>query len=116
VFVAVDNIELRHQIYAQHEYTVGIKAIFDTRIGLDMGQVFSADWSNDEDISNLIAASTFSHDEVAEETTACGSKLAILPTVVFAANIAIVNFINFIKTKKLKRFISFNSFDMQISK
>ncbi len=116
LFVAVDNIELRHQIYTDHEYIVGVKAVFDTRIGLDVGQVFSANWSKDDQIANLIAASTFTHDEVAEETTACGSKLAILPTVVLAANIAVTNFINYSKTKKLKTFISFNSFDLTISK
>lgn len=115
LFVAVDNIELRHKIYTQHEFIAGVKAVFDTRIGLDIGQVFSADWTKDEQVQNIIAASTFTHEEVEEETTACGSKLAVLPTVILAANTAVTNFINFHKTSTLKTFISFNSFDLKIS-
>lgn len=115
LFIAVDNIELRHKIYTQHEFIAGVKAVFDTRIGLDIGQVFSADWTKDEHVQNIIAASTFTHEEVEEETTACGTKLAVLPTVILAANTAVTNFINFHKTSALKTFISFNSFDLKIS-
>ncbi len=116
VFMALDNIEIRKTFYDNHEFEVGLKAVFDTRIGLDIGQIFSANWSKPDHIDTLISASDFKHEEVEEETTACGTKLTILPTVILAANSAVTNFINFIKTKELKPFITFNSFDFKFNK
>ena len=116
VFACVDNIEIRKELYESNEYNARLKAVFDTRIGLDEGQVFSAQWDNDIHRDNLIAATQFSHDEVKEETTACGSKLAILPTVVLVSNIAVTNFINLLKTNSMKHIITFNSFNLSISR
>ena len=99
VFSCVDNIEVRKHIYETNEYNGLLKAVFDTRIGLDAGQVYSADWEKTDDINNLIAVSDFSHDEVEQPTSACGTRLTVLPTVQITATFAVSNFINFIKEK-----------------
>ena len=111
VFSCVDSIEVRSHIYETNEYNALIKAIFDTRIALDAGQVFSADWSKEEDINNLIAVSEFKHEEVKQAKSACGTRLTVLPTVQITATYAVSNFINFIKSNKLKRNIIFNAFN-----
>lgn len=111
IFSCVDNIEVRKEIYEANEFNVLIKAVFDTRIGLDAGQVFSADWAKEEDIDNLIAVSEFKHNEVEQVKSACGTQLTVLPTVQMTATFAVSNFINFIKAKTLKRNIVFNAFD-----
>lgn len=111
IFSCVDNIEVRKHIYEVNEYNALIQAVFDTRIGLDAGQVFSANWEKQEDIDNLIAASDFKHEEVKQETSACGTRLTVLPTVQITATYAITNFINFIKEGTLKRNIIFNPFN-----
>ena len=116
VFVCVDNIEVRKELYEANEYNPLIKAVFDTRIGLDVGQVYIAKWNNEKEVENLIRASEFSHNEVKEETTACGSKLAILPTVILVSNIAVTNFINLIKTNSTRHLTTFNSFNLTISR
>jgi len=116
VFACVDNIEVRKEVYENNEFNAKIEAVFDTRIALEEGQLISAKWKEENHVENLLNLSDFNHNEVEEETTACGSKLAILPTVILVANLAITNFINFIKTNELKTFLSFNAFNMKISK
>ena len=111
LFSCVDSIEVRATIYQNNEYNPELVAVFDTRIGLEDGQVFSADWSKAEDIDNLLALSEFSHDEVEIPKSACGTKLAVLPTVRTTATYAVTNFINFIKSGELKRSIIFNPFN-----
>lgn len=111
IFCCVDHIDTRLTLYTENEFNVNIKAIFDTRIGLGDGQVFSANWSDADDIANLIAVSSFPKEEVEVPTSACGTRLTVLPTVVVTASNAVANFINLIKQKKLKRQITFNAFE-----
>jgi len=114
IFSCVDSIETRRIIYTNNEFNTDLKAVFDTRIGLDDGQIFSADWSKGSNITNLISVSEFTHDEAETKVSSCGSKLTVLPTVQTAATLATSNFINFIKTKTLKNNIIFNAFDLTI--
>ena len=114
VFSCVDNIEVRRHIYEVNEFNALLKAVFDTRIGLDAGQVFSADWSIEDDINALLEVSNFKHDEVEQPKSACGTKLAVLPTVQTAATFAVSNFINFIKENTLKHTILFNAFSFNV--
>lgn len=111
LFSCVDNIEVRSTIYETNEFNPELKAIFDTRIGLEDGQVFSADWSKSDDRENLLAVSDFKHEEVEEPTSICGTKLTVLPTVRTTATYAISNFLNFVKSGELKRNIIFNPFN-----
>lgn len=114
VFVCVDSITVRKLIYENNEYNLKLDAVFDTRIGLDDGQVLSADWKKEEDIKQIIEMSNFKQEEVYVPVSACGTKLTVLPTVAQAATEAVANFINFIKTKELKKMIVFNSFNHRV--
>lgn len=114
IFACVDSIEVRKEIYEINEYNPLVKAVFDTRIALAEGQVFSADWSSTEDIAMLLEQCNFTHDEVEIPVSACGTKLAVLPTVQFTATSAVSNFINFIKEGTLKRMIMFNAFNLKM--
>jgi hypothetical protein len=114
VFVCVDSIKVRKLIYEQNQYNTNVIAMFDTRIGLDDGQVLAAEWTKDDEIQNLIEMSSFEETESHVPVSACGSKLTVLPTVIMASNIAISNFITFVKTGTLKRTINFNAFDFKI--
>jgi adenylyltransferase/sulfurtransferase len=114
VFVCVDSIDVRNQIYKANEFNMYLLSVYDTRIGLEDGQVYSADWHKAQDLKDLLNASNFKKEEVETPKSICGSKLTILPTVQMAATIATSNFINFIKTKTLKRTILFNSFNLYI--
>ena len=116
VFMCVDDIELRHQFYLTHEFEIALMSVFDTRIALEVGQLFSAKWNNNEHKELLISNSAFTNSEVEEEVSACGSKLAVLPTIVMIANIAVINFMNLIKTNELKPFMTFNTFNLTFSK
>lgn len=113
VFVCVDQIEIRRNIYENNEYNVDVKAMFDTRIGLDTGQVFSADWTQEEHREHLLEQTQFTQEESDVPTATCGTKLTVLPTVIQVSNSAVTNFINFIKTKTLKTSIFFNSFNFK---
>lgn len=114
--MCVDDIELRHQFYLTHEFEIALMSVFDTRIALEVGQLFSAKWNNNEHKELLISNSAFTNSEVEEEVSACGSKLAVLPTIVMIANIAVINFMNLIKTNELKPFMTFNTFNLTFSK
>jgi len=111
VFVCVDSITIRKNIYDMNQYNKKVIAMFDTRIGLDDGQVISANWDNEAEVENLIEMSNFKEEETEVPVSACGSKLTVLPTVSMAANVAVSNFISKIKTGKMKKFISFNAFN-----
>ena len=115
IFACVDNIEVRKELYESNIYNVGLKAVFDTRVALKAGQIFSADWSNETHKDNLLAVSEFSHDEAEEDTAACGTKLAVLPTMVQVSNLAVTNFMNFIIHGELKPMITFNIFNMKFN-
>ena len=80
VFVCVDNIEVRKEIYLRNEFNINIEYIFDTRIGLDTGQVFSAKWNKQEHIEFLLDQSQFKKDEADVPKSACGTKLTVLPS------------------------------------
>lgn len=114
IFSCVDNIEIRKELYEANEFNMNILAVFDTRIGLDEGQVYSADWSKTEDIEQLLSVSDFKHDEVEQPKSACGTRLTVLPTVQMTATCAVSNFINFIKEKTLEKCIIFNAFSFKM--
>lgn len=114
IFACVDNIEVRKTLYTYNQDNVDVLAVFDTRIGLDDGQVFSANWKKEKDILNLLEVSNFKKEESEVPHSACGTKLTVLPTVQIAATAAVSNFINFVKTGELKRNIIFNAFNFSL--
>ena len=114
VFVSVDSINIRNDIYKNNRYNMELLSIYDTRIGLETGQVYTAIWSNPKQQQALFKNSNFKKEEVETPVSACGSKLAVLPTVQMAALIATSSFIQFIKTNTLANTILFNSFNFSI--
>jgi hypothetical protein len=90
--------------------------MFDTRIGLNDGQVFSARWDKRKQIENLIALSDWKQEESEIPVSACGTRLAVLPTVQMAATLATSNFIQLNKNKEtFKPNIIFDAFNYSIT-
>lgn len=114
VFVCVDSIDVRNKIYKANLYNMNIITICDTRMGLESGQIYNAEWCNPKQQAALIKNSDFKKSEVEVPVSACGSKLAVLPTVQMASLIATSSFIQFIKEKKFANTILFNSFNYYI--
>ena len=110
VFTCVDNIETRKEIYEMNQYNPMIKLLIDGRIGLEQGQVYTADWRSSEQIQNLIDLSDFKHDEVANKTSACGTTLSVSPTVLIVVCNMISSFINFINEKPIPKIIYIDAF------
>lgn len=109
-FVAFDNIETRKAFYEANKYNVFLKATFDVRLGLDIGQVFSAEWKIPEDVDKVIEASNFPKSESETPTSICGTKIQLLPTVIIGCACAVSNFTQFIKEGELTREIHYDSF------
>jgi len=114
IFVCVDSIDVRNEIYKNNKYNMDIITVCDTRMSLETGQVYNAIWSNPKQQKALFDASDFKKSEIEEPVSACGTKLAVLPTVQLAALIATSSFIQFIKEQKFSNTILFNSFNYYI--
>lgn len=116
IFICIDNIDIRRQMVEENMYNPNIKAMFDLRMGLQEAQHFAADWSVSKDKEALLGNMDFSHDEAKEASpvSACGTTLAIIPTIRVICSYAISNFINFIKSHKLKKIILINAFNYSV--
>lgn len=106
VFLCVDDIDLRRQIATAQEFNPHIKAMFDFRLQLTCGQVYTALW-NPKEIKGFLDTMQFSHEEAAEATptNACGTVLGIIPTCRIAVSFGIANFVNIVKGQPHKRMI-----------
>lgn len=109
-FICVDNIETRKEIYERNQYNPMLKLVIDGRIGLEQGQVYTAKWSDEEQVQNLIDLSDFKHDEVANKTSACGTTLSVSPTVQIVVSNMISSFINFINEQPIPKIIYIDAF------
>ena len=109
VFLCVDSIKIRKQFYEKNKYNMKLKTVFDTRIALEEGQVITTVW-NGKNLKRTLDFTDYDDSEVSEELSACGSKLAILPTVLYAGTVATTQFINTIKKEEIPQIIYFNSF------
>ena len=116
VFLAVDSIELRHKIVEQHMYNDNIIAMLDFRMGLDEAQHYAAFWHNEESKKNFLASMSFTDEEVkaVQPTSACGTTLAVLPTIQAITALGVSNFINMIKGEKLKTMLIINAFTFDL--
>lgn len=110
VFICVDNIETRKEIYERNQYNPMLDLVIDGRIGLEQGQVYTAKWSDEEQVQNLIDLSDFKHDEVANKTSACGTTLSVSPTVQIVVSNMISSFINFINEQPIPKIIYIDAF------
>lgn len=113
-FVCVDDIEVRKKLYEANEFNGRLKLVIDTRIGLEDGQVYIANWTKQENIDFLLDQSQFKKGEADVPVSACGTKLAVLPTVIQAANTAITAFINYQKDLQVPKVVYYNTFNNKI--
>lgn len=109
VFLCVDSIDTRRNIAELQQNNTLIKAMFDCRMGLTSAQHYAADWSQPKQVQRFIASMQFSDDEV-EVTSACGTQLSVLPTVLNITSTAVANFMNFVRGIDIKNEIHIDSF------
>jgi len=115
VFLCVDSIKIRLSFYNNNKYNANIIATYDTRIALENGQIITTIW-NAKNIKRTLDFTDYGDEEVNEDVSKCGSKLAILPTVLYSGTIATAQFINTIKKEDITQIIYFNSFKNLITK
>lgn len=113
VFLAVDNIELRHRIVKENFFNPLVKGMFDFRTRLIDAQHYAADWSNQRQKEGFIRSMEFSHTEAKEATpmSACNVALSVAPTVWQICLSGVCNFVNFLKGNGLKKIILANPFE-----
>lgn len=112
VFVCVDSIEIRKQIISNNKYNATIKGVFDWRMRLTDIQHYAAKWNIEKDKKVLEDSMDFTEEEAKEATpvSACGSTLAILPTIRAGVSLGIANFINMAKGEAYKKIILLDAF------
>ena len=114
VFLCVDSIELRRKICTANKFNINVKAVFDFRMGLTSGQYYSADWSNQKSIENLLNSMNFTDEEARAETpvTACNLTLSVNSTVRMITALGTANFIEYLNKGKdaLKHLIMCDAF------
>ena len=112
VFLCVDNIDLRRNITEQQLQNPHIKAMFDFRLELHVGQFYLADWKNQKHKEDFINSMQFTHEEAAQETptNACGLSLGLLPTNRVICSFGVAQFINHVNEQPYKKLIVANAF------
>lgn len=117
VFLCVDKIEIRKEICESNQNNQSIKSVIDFRTLLESAQMFAADWSNSDDIKNLISTMDFTHEEAKEATpvSACGVVLGVAPTVRDICCKGAVNFMKWLKGEPLKKIVISNTFGFDMT-
>ena len=113
VFMCVDKIDVRQQIVDTFMYTTSVKAIFDFRMRLTDAQHYAGCPGNEKEMVNLRKTMDFTEEEAKAATpvSACGSTLAVLPTIRMITAVGVANFMNFVKTGDLKTMILIDAFE-----
>lgn len=116
IFMCVDSIDVRQQIVDTYMYTTKVKAIFDFRMRLTDAQHYAGCPGNKIEIENLRASMDFTQEEAKEATpvSACGTSMAVLPTIRVITAVGVANFMNFVKTGDLKTMILIDAFSFDI--
>jgi len=115
VFLCADDIKIRQDIVKLHQYQHGVRAMFDFRTGLEDAQHFAADWTDRNQVRNLLASMNFTHEEAKEETpvSACGITLSVCPTIRIICAYGVANFINYLKGKPIKNMLIADAFGFE---
>lgn len=113
IFMCVDKIDIRQQIVDMHMYTSSVKAIFDFRMRLTDAQHYAGCPGLENEMLNLRKSMDFTEEEAKAATpvSACGSSMAVLPTIRMITAVGVANFMNFVKTGELKTMILIDAFD-----
>lgn len=118
VFLAVDDIELRHRIASENKFNPLIKAMFDFRTRLRDSQHYAAKWSDAKQKTAFIESMNFTNAEAKEATpvSACNVSLSVAPTVWSCCMSGVCNFINHRNGGELHQMVLSNPFDFQTIK
>lgn len=113
IILAVDNIDVRKAIVQQHMMSNQVDLIMDFRMRLEDAQHYAANWKNEAHKQKLMESMNFTEAEAKEATpvNACGSTLAIAPTIRTVVSMGVANLINFLKdNEKLATTVLVNPF------
>lgn len=96
VFLCLDNIDTRRMIVENNPY---VMFWTDIRIGLEEGQVYSAERKERQQLLDTMQWKQDDPDRVVQ-VSACGRELGILPTVWLVISQALNNFVLYLKQNK----------------
>ena len=116
VFLAVDNIELRHAIVKASLLNDNIKVFFDFRLRLVEAQHYAWSWHNPEERKLFLRTMDFTQAEVDANMpmSPCNLTMGIMPTVQMIVAIGVGNFINHLQGKPLKLQMVASPFEMYV--
>lgn len=114
VFMCVDSIKTRKDIYENCKNSNGCKAIFDFRMRYSDAQHYAY---KKEEIEKFEGMLDFTDEEAKEATpiSACGTTLSVITTVNMVVSLGISNFINITKGEKHKNVILIDAFKPYIT-
>jgi len=110
VFLCLDNIDTRRMIVENNPY---VMFWTDIRIGLEEGQVYSAERKNRQQLLDTMQWKQDDPDRVVQ-VSACGRELGILPTVWLVISQALNNFILHLKNNESFKTIISDSVEMKV--
>ena len=113
VFLCVDSIKVRKLVVENNFNNFNIEVLFDFRMTLTDGQLFTARWNNLKEKQSILDSLDFTDEEAKEltPTSACGFELSVAPTVRIITSLGIANFTNYINENKIKTLILSNPYD-----
>lgn len=116
VILSVDSVEVRQQIVERNYFNNRISIMMDFRMGLSDSQHYAADWKDEKQKESFRNSMEFSAAEAKENVpvSACGSTMAIIPTIKVITSLGASNLINFLKDKPLKKMILIDAFTYDI--
>ncbi len=107
VFVCVDTIATRKDIYNHNLTNSNIDLLIDCRMTLTEGQAFTIDWKNPKKVEAYYANLDFTQEEADanQEVSACGFTLSASHTIRVLAGYVVANVINKINEQPTKSLI-----------
>ena len=116
VFMGVDSMVTRNQIYRAVEVAPAVNAIYDFRLGLADAQHYAADTSDLKQMEKLRRSLDFTDEEARQniKVSTCNMALSIYPTVATITALGVANFINQVKGLPLKNMILIDAFDFTV--
>lgn len=116
IFMCVDSIAVRKEIVETYQYSKSVKAFFDFRMRLTDAQHYAACQGQEIEMKNFKASMDFTEEEAKAATpvSACGSSLAVLPTIRVIAALGVANFVNLIRADELSTMILVDAFSFDI--
>jgi len=112
VFLCADNVDTCKSIVKDNKQNDKIKAMYDCRLLLTSAQCYVTAWNNKESVNNFYNSMNFTREEAKKATPvgACGSGLAVIPTIKSITSLCVAQFININLGKKIQSTILIDPF------